>query len=152
MPTQTARKQIVNAESFFGRKRMLSSSLRKVRVTELTVCLPKFCAWVSNGRSRLYGKFIFCLQKSFRNICQLCNMRFLHSGIWRCFEHWTQRDEADIFFRKARNCVHSNAGSCTLRTEWFSNYPFFLTGLLWHRTEKIFYNLATLTPHKYAWY
>lgn len=34
----------VYAESFFGRKRMLSSSLRKVRVTELTVCSPTFCA------------------------------------------------------------------------------------------------------------
>jgi hypothetical protein len=59
MPTQPARKQGVKAESFFGRKRMLSSSLRKVRVTELTVCLLTLWHEVSNGRSRLYGKFIF---------------------------------------------------------------------------------------------
>jgi len=93
----------------------------------------------------------FSLQRSFRNIWQLCNRRFLHSGIWRCFENWTQRDEVGIFFRNVRNCVLSNAGSRTLRKESSSNYRLFLTGLLWHRIEKTFYNLATLTPHRYAW-
>jgi hypothetical protein len=65
----------------------------------------------------------FSLQRSFLNILQWCNRRLLHFGIWRCFEHWTFRDKADIFFRNVRNCILSNAGSRTLGTEYSSNSP-----------------------------